>query len=167
MSQINELKEANQKLVEEKEVLKGQAKILQEKRETGLQEIKRLNVLLEQARSSKGQNFIIPNVKTEEISKPIRVGSMNTIKVSKKSKAQEDLNNLRRIKQGLDGVYKSIIMTITAENLREESGHDERKATGKLGELVKGPLPSESFMTIEKKMNDTIVLFQEYMENFE
>lgn len=167
-NQINELKETNQKLIEEKDMMKSQAKILQEKRETGLQEIKRLNVLLEQAKAKgQGQSPAVVMTPVErksinfEAPKPVKVGSMTAVKTSKKSKAMEDLQNLRKIKKGLDEVYKSIIMTITTENM------EDRKASGKLGELVKGPLPSENFMTIEKKMNDTIVLFQEYMENFE
>jgi len=167
-NQINELKDMNQKLIEEKDMMKSQAKILQDKRETGLQEIKRLSLLLEQAKA-KGQAqspaVVMTPVERRSINfeapKPVKVVPMTTVKQTKKSKALEDLQNLRKIKKGLDEVYKSIIMTITTESM------NERQASGKLGELVKGPLPSESFMTIEKKMNDTIVLFQEYMENFE
>jgi len=166
--EVQNLQANNGKLLTENKDLGQQVKVLTEKRELGLKEIKKLTLILDQARnggssptlassmtsiSGASQREEKPAVKLQPVMSPgLAMGS------------PEDLKRLRKIKKGLDSVYIDIIMAITNEKLHENS---ENKPTGKLGELVKGPLPSEGFMKIEKKMNDSIVSLQEYIENFE
>ena len=142
---------------------------MHEKRETGLKEISRLSLILEEIKTGKTNESVFSIEKRFsriiEPLKPVQISQINNVQNENSKKVRENVKNLKKVKEGLDDVYKGIIMAITNERINQNK--DSRKATGKLKQLVKGPLPAEIFMTIEKKMNDTIVLFQEYMENFE
>jgi len=159
------------RLLKDKEDLISQVKVLQEKRELGLHEITKLSQQLELARSgSMESDPTSPVKKNLEQEKNVThfyqaIASPIILTQNNGSGNADDLRKLRKLKKGLDEVYMDIIMTITNEKLNEKM--NETKASGKLGELIKGSLPSENFMKIEKRMNDSIVILQEYMEKFE
>ena len=143
-------------------------KILSDKRETGLQEIKRLNRIIEGKNGGVEPNYASPHRKSIDLSASqtnLNSPATATTATLEKLPDGDNLRRLQKIKRGLDHVYKDIIMTITNEKMQESKS--DKKASGKLGELVKGPLPSDNFMRIEKRMNDTIVMLQEFMEHFE
>jgi len=147
--------------------LTKQVKVLTEKRELGLKEINKLTQLLEQAKtggsspvqSVSSLNFISNRETTTMKTQPSIIPVVN----NRSALSPGDLQKLKTIKKSLDSVYMKIIMAVTDEKMHES----DNKPTGKLGELVKGPLPAENWMKIEKKMNDSIVNLQEYIENFE
>jgi chromosome segregation ATPase len=164
--EVQSLQTNNEKLQSDNKDLTKQVKVLTEKRELGLKEINKLTQLLEQARtggsspvqSVSSLNFISSRADTSMKTQP------NTAVVNNRSALSPgDLGKLKTIKKSLDSVYMKIIMAVTDEKMHES----DKKPTGKLGELVKGPLPAENWMKIEKKMNDSIVNLQEYIENFE
>lgn len=153
--------------------LKGQLKVIQEKRESGLKEIQRLSQVLEQhmrmhtgysssplvlqSRNSSSVFEDASGLKTLRAASSV-IRPADSGRTQKKSMflqqavKKEELESLKKVKKGLDEIYKEIIMTITNDDVVEE---------------VKSPAFGKNFVKIEKKMNDMIVTIQESIENME
>jgi len=165
--EVQNLQTNNEKLQSDNKDLTKQVKVLTEKRELGLKEINKLTQLLEQAKTGGSSpvtsvssiGFISNRVETTTMKTQPNAAAVN----NRSALSPGDLAKLKAIKKSLDSVYMKVIMAITDEKMHES----DKKPAGKLGELVKGPLPAENWMKIEKKMNDSIVNLQEYIENFE
>jgi hypothetical protein len=127
--------------------------ILQDKREKGIQEIQKLNKMIENLKAGR----------------PIMTGITN--EPPQKKPLQETLNNNSvptkpgvnvasivaqwgEIKKGLEQLYKEVIVALSEQKISEFS-----ESGGKVN--TRG---SENLIKIEKKVNDIVMMLQDYME---
>jgi len=162
--------------------LNSQVKILQEKREKGLQEISRLTALIDDIKSKNpGLNIpqqrpIIPQHISQKPSlsvSPTEVKSSS--KLSQNASIPKDrlsLNKgqasgyLKGIKMNLNQLYNEVITAITNDKA-QETDRLSRTASRLDSSMMLNDNISEYLLRIEKKVNDVMLLLHEYLESIE
>jgi len=183
--EITNLKALISKLTTENQSILSQNKVLQEKREIGLQEIQKLSQSLEKLKVqypdldfSMISQSVIPKEVSERI-QPSSALSMHRANSSTSSalgqndssplstlqrqssllSSQPGKSNLANIKKHLDQLYKEVIMALTNETITsiKQKSHESQGLTAEL-EL------EQHLVKIEKKVNDVILLLNDYSE---
>lgn len=160
----------------------SQNKVLQEKREIGLQEIQKLSQSLEKLRAQYPDldySGISQPVIPKEVYQPSSALSINRMNSNSSSvlgqndssplshiqrqssltlTSQPGKSNLVGLKKHLDQLYKEVIMALTNEtiiSIKQKSGENQGPAELEL---------EQSLVKIEKKVNDIILLLNDYSE---
>ncbi len=140
-------------------MLESQLAILHDKREKGLQEIQKLNKLVESLRNGKsllssGNDSSLKSL-TAQPNVQNKVGSTSSQNNNLINK-QEIFNQMQDIRQQLDQLYKEIIITLSDQKILEASL--DSKGVPKF---------SDKLIKIEKKTNDIILIVREFIETLE
>jgi hypothetical protein len=167
-----------------KEELESQGKVLQEKREKGLQEISRLSTLIDDIKA-KNPGITIPQqrpivpaqyshksiVNTEPDKKTAQKGhqhSQSIITNRPVQNIQKQANDyIKVMKTNLNLLYKEVILAVTNEKILESDRGSRVSSRLDTGNSVTESSISESLVRIEKKVNDVMLLLQEYTESLE
>jgi len=193
----NNLKDENKQYKNKNEELNSQTKILQEKREKGLQEITRLTTVIDEIKAKNPsinitqqrpvipQGFKSPLLGNQKgVQGPIKaVHSISIPATSTVSHAPKDklsskgptATYLKGIKSNLNQLYKEVIMAITSEKTGGESerggggvgGGSRLNISGRLDSSMNEGSISENLVRIEKKVNDVMLMLHEYQESLD
>lgn len=163
-----------------KEELESQGKVLQEKREKGLQEISRLSALIDDIKAKNPgitipqQRPIVPaqysqknTVNTEPDKKTPQKGHQHSQSISANRVQKQANDYIKVMKTNLNLLYKEVILAVTNEKVLESDRGSRVSSRLDTGNSVTESSISESLVRIEKKVNDVMLLLQEYTESLE
>jgi len=171
--EISKLRKLNEDIGNEKDELALQVKILQEKRESGLQEIQKLNAYIERIKSdasplvnklsieknpsnqSNLANTTINSIQEQALSPTTSHKHSKSIAEGSGKKSIKGSRHLSAIKKNLEVIYKEVILALTSVKMASMQKQPANPGEEDLG---------DSLVKVEKKVNDTILLLQEYIE---
>ena len=134
--------------------MKSQVTLLQDKREKGIQEIQKLNKMIDNLKNGKPIMTGITNEPTSK--KPLQESAPNITTQPKNSTITSNIiTQFAEIKKSLEQLYKDVIIALSEQKISEFSETPDKKS------VTKG---SDNLIKIEKRVNDIILMIQEYIE---